>query len=67
MFGSQEQMRRIMDRDVTKPKRVSETLGRFGEYFKPYWGVYIIVAILVIASTWAQVTSPELTGQLVDC
>lgn len=66
MFGNQ-QMRRIMDQDITKPKRVGETLARFGEYFKPFWYIFIFVAVLVIASTWAQVTSPELTGQLVDC
>ncbi len=66
MFGNQH-MRRIMDRDISKPKRVSETLARFGEYFKPYWYVLVLVALLVIISTWAQVTTPELTGQLVDC
>lgn len=66
MFGNQH-MRRIMDRDITKPKRVGETLARFGEYFKPYWYIFILVGVMVVISTWAQVTSPELTGQLVDC
>ncbi len=66
MFGNQH-MRRIMDRETIKPKRVGETLTRFREYFKPYWHIFIFVALLVIVSTWAQVTSPELTGQLVDC
>ena len=66
MFGNQH-MRRMMDRDIGKPKRVSETLARFGEYFKPYWYILVLVAVLVVIATWAQVTAPELTGQLVDC
>ncbi len=66
MFGNNH-MRRIMDRETTKPKRVGETLVRFGVYFKPHWHIFALVSMMVIASTWAQVTSPELLGQIVDC
>ncbi len=62
-----DRMRRLMDKEALKPKKVGETLSRFGVYFKPYWAILILVATLLIISTWAQVTSPELTGQLVDC
>ncbi|MFO7623798.1 MAG: ABC transporter ATP-binding protein, partial [Anaerolineales bacterium] len=57
----------ILMQETSKPKRVTETLARFGSYFKPYWPILVLVVILVVASTWTQVTSPELIGQLVDC
>lgn len=66
MFGP-DGMRRIMSQDTLKPRRVGDTLLRFGSYFKPYWYILIFVAVLVIAATWAQVTAPELIGQSVDC
>jgi ATP-binding cassette, subfamily B, multidrug efflux pump len=65
MFGGGPQ--NILMQETSKPKRISETLARFGRYFKPYWHVLALVVILVVASTWTQVTSPELVGQLVDC
>jgi ATP-binding cassette subfamily B protein len=67
MFGGPGDFRRLMSGDNIKPTRVSETLKRFGSYFKPYWPVLVFVAFLVVVATWAQVTIPELTGQLVDC
>jgi ATP-binding cassette subfamily B protein len=57
----------LLARETLKPKKTSETLARFGGYFKPYWYSLVAVLILVVVSTWAQVTSPELLGQLVDC
>jgi ATP-binding cassette, subfamily B, multidrug efflux pump len=59
--------RHILEAETSKPKRTGETLARFGHYFKPYWYVLVIAALLVVISTWTQVTSPELIGQLVDC
>jgi ATP-binding cassette, subfamily B, multidrug efflux pump len=59
--------RGLFDRETSKPKRTSETLGRLMAYFKPWWPVLILAAVLVVISTWAQVTTPELSGQLVDC
>ena len=67
MFGGPDDFRRLMSGDNIKPTQVSETLARFGSYFKPYWPVLVFVAFLVVVATWAQVTIPELTGQLVDC
>jgi len=37
MFGGQDGLRRIMSQDTLKPANVSETLARFGHYFKRYW------------------------------
>jgi ATP-binding cassette subfamily B protein len=67
MFGGQDGLRRLMSQDTLKPKRLGDTLARFGRYFKAYWPVLILVTILVIVATWAQVTAPELIGQAVDC
>ena len=67
MFGGQDGLRRIMSQETSKPKNLGETLGRFGAYFKPYWPVLLLVLALVIVATWAQVTTPELIGQAVDC
>ncbi len=59
--------RHILAAETSKPKRPGETLARFGYYFKPYTYVLLIVFFLMVISTWTQVTSPELIGQLVDC
>lgn len=59
--------RAMMDREFIKPKKVGVTLRRFAGYFRPYWLVLVGVALLVIITTWSQVTAPELTGQAVDC
>ncbi len=58
---------RLLANETLKPKRTGETLARFAIYFKPFWAVLLFVAILIVVATWAQVTSPELIGQLVDC
>jgi len=65
MFGGGP--RHFMIQEVTKPKRTSETLVRFGRYMLPWWPALLIAVVLVIISTWAQVTTPEVTGQLTDC
>lgn len=66
MFGPGGQ-NRLFQQETVKPKNVSETLVRFGHYFKPYWPVLVLSAGLVIISTWAQVITPDLIGQTVDC
>jgi ATP-binding cassette subfamily B multidrug efflux pump len=64
MFGNQ---RALLDQESSKPKQVSETLGRLGGYFKKFWYAVVFAITFMIISTWAQVTTPELTGQVVDC
>ncbi|MBX3054441.1 MAG: ABC transporter ATP-binding protein [Caldilineaceae bacterium] len=63
MMGSQ----RLLNQETLKPKRVGATLGRLSRYFAPYSLILLLVAGLIIISTWAQVISPELIGQATDC
>ncbi len=67
MFGGPDGLRRQFSQDILKPRNLSYTLGRFLEYFGHEWPLLVLVALLVITSTWTQVTNPELTGQVVDC
>ena len=67
MFGGGHGVSRAMGRDTLKPKNVSETLRRFGTYFRPFWLLLVLVVVMMLASTWAQVTAPKLIGQVVDC
>jgi ATP-binding cassette subfamily B protein len=53
--------------DSNKPRNVANTLGRFGEYFGKFWYMLLLAFILIVVSTWTQVTSPELIGQATDC
>jgi ATP-binding cassette subfamily B protein len=64
MFGN---ARALLDQESLKPKRTSETLSRLARYFAPFWYAMLAAATLIVIATWAQVTTPELTGQIVDC
>ncbi len=64
MFGN---ARFLLDQETSKPKSVGETLGRLGKLFAPYWPALLFSLTFMVLSTWAQVTTPELTGQVVDC
>lgn len=57
---------RRFDQEVSKPVHTGATLARLFAYVKPYWPALVVVAILIVAGTWIQVTIPELTGQAVD-
>src|SRR5512136_3006366 len=59
--------RQLMGGETLKPKKTSETLRRFVRYIKPWWPMLLVAVVCVVTATWAQVTNPELTGQLVDC
>ena len=59
--------RRIFEAETSKPQNVSQTLRRFIGYFRPYWRRYLGVLVMLVASTWASVTAPQLLGQAVDC
>ena len=67
MMGGPGGPRALLERETLKPQRVGATLRRFAVYFKAFWPILLLVAALVIAGTWAQVTAPELIGQAVDC
>ena len=61
MFGL-DGGRRMFDRETSKPKRVSETLGRLVAYFKPYWPVLLLTAVLIVGNTWTQVSGDYFEG-----
>jgi ATP-binding cassette, subfamily B, multidrug efflux pump len=53
--------------ETRKPQNTARTLARLGKRFLPWWPVLLFTLVCIVVSTWAQVTTPELTGQLVDC
>jgi ATP-binding cassette subfamily B protein len=59
--------RRIFERDVLKPKNLGATLARFGQYFRHFWLGLVGALVLIVISTWTQVTTPEILGQAFDC
>ncbi|MBW4435637.1 MAG: ABC transporter ATP-binding protein/permease [Pleurocapsa minor GSE-CHR-MK-17-07R] len=67
MMGGLDGARRLFESDVSKPKSVSETLRRFWGYFSKYWYGLGLALLLIVASTWTQVVSPDYIGQAVDC
>ena len=67
MMGGLDGARRLMEREATKPKNVGATLARFGQYFRKYWLGATLALAMILASTYTQVTAPELIGQSVDC
>ena len=64
MFGS---WRGLLEQETTKPKSTGETLRRLAGYFRPYWLALLVVLLLMGLNAYAQVLTPALTGQAVDC
>ena len=62
MFGD-----RMLRQETLKPKSVGATLSRFSNYFRPYWLVLTLVAVLMTVNAYTQVIGPRLIGQAVDC
>ncbi len=57
----------LLGTEARKPASARVTLGRLWRYFRHYSWMLLLVAVLIIASTYAQVLIPNLTGQAVDC
>ncbi len=57
----------LFKQDVLKTRNLGGTLARLGGYFGQFWYMLVLAVILVVVSTWTQVTTPELTGQATDC
>jgi ATP-binding cassette subfamily B protein len=57
----------LLRQETLKPQRLSATLGRLVRYFRPYGLALLAVAALVVVGTYAQVLTPALIGQAVDC
>jgi ATP-binding cassette subfamily B protein len=64
MMGNRDFMFRTEARKATD---VTATLGKFWLRFRAYSHVLVGVAILIVVSTYIQVTIPDLIGQAVDC
>jgi ATP-binding cassette subfamily B protein len=58
---------RTLGMETSKARSAGDTLGRLWRYFRRYGWVLLIVALLIISSTYMQVLIPNLTGQAVDC
>ena len=67
MMGGPGRHGGLLGQETSKPKSTSQTLGRLGRHFAPFWVSLLMALIFVVISTWAQVTNPALTGELVDC
>lgn len=57
----------LLGTETRKAKSVSATLRRLWSYFSKYSLVLVVVGVLIVASTYAQILIPKLTGQTVDC
>jgi ATP-binding cassette subfamily B protein len=57
----------LFQQEARKPRAVGVTLGRFWNYFQRYAHVLILVGVLIVVSTFLQVSIPNLMGQAVDC
>ena len=67
MMGGLDGGRRLLEQGTSKPKNLSVTLGRFGQYFARYWYGLALALVFIVLSTWTQVTAPEILGQAVAC
>ncbi len=57
----------FLNQETIKPRNLSETLGRLGNYFGRFWYMIVLAVVFIVVATWTQVTSPELMGQATDC
>ncbi len=67
MMGGPGRHGNLFQGEARKPTATSATLARFWVYFKKYWLVLLAVVVLVVSTTYMQVLTPNLTGQVVDC
>ena len=57
----------MLNQETLKPRNLGETLGRLGAYFGRFWYMFLVSLLVVVLSTWMNVTTPVLTGQATDC
>jgi ATP-binding cassette subfamily B protein len=67
MMGGPGRFGNMMNQETLKPRSLSNTLGRLGQYFGRFWFTVLLAILFVVIATWTQVTTPELTGQATDC
>lgn len=64
MFGRRH-FRNLAD-DTSNPTEAGKTLRRLLRYFGPFWGLLVVVVVLILISTALQLAAPYLTGVAVD-
>ena len=64
MFGGRHM--RGLTQEVAKPVDVSKTLRRLGRYFRPFWGLLLVVFVLIVVSTAMQTVALYLPGVAVN-
>src|SRR6476620_10166709 len=57
----------MLEGETSKPASVVAALSRVWHQFARYKLVLLVVAVLVVATTYVQVLVPDLLGQAVDC
>jgi ATP-binding cassette subfamily B protein len=57
----------MLNQETSKPRALGATLLRLGSYFGRFWYMLVLALVFITLATWAQVTTPELTGQAADC
>ncbi|HSR19388.1 MAG TPA: ABC transporter ATP-binding protein [Anaerolineales bacterium] len=67
MMGGPGRFGDILSQETLKPRSLSNTLRRLGAYFGRFWPGLLLALILMLTSTWTQVTTPDLMGQATDC
>ena len=67
MMGGGGMRHMMLEQETSKPRNVGNTLSRFGKYLRQFWYAFVIALVLIVIATWAQVTTPEMVGQITDC
>ncbi|XSG76376.1 ABC transporter ATP-binding protein [Herpetosiphon llansteffanensis] len=67
MMGGLGGPRHLLEAETEKPQRLGATLARFGHYFRKKWFGFALAIVFIIIGTWAQVATPDLIGQSIDC
>lgn len=64
MFGGRHM--HGLTQETSKPLEVGKTLRRLLAYFRPFWELLVVVAVLILVSTLLQLAFPYLIGIAVD-
>ncbi|HET6845957.1 MAG TPA: ABC transporter ATP-binding protein [Anaerolineales bacterium] len=67
MMGGHGRFGDILNQETLKPRSLGVTLRRLGSYFGRFWPGLVFAMLLIVTSTWTQVTTPDLMGQATDC
>jgi ATP-binding cassette subfamily B multidrug efflux pump len=66
MFGGGRHMQGVLSQEQAKPVATGKAVRRLLMYFRPFWGLLTLVAVLIVISTGLRLAAPYLTGVAVD-